>query len=77
MHAQSNTPTEPPPPVDERSRQTIRCRDRGRFWASVLRWDPPVWDEEDLRDLAEAGITDPDEDPSVFIVEADPTRPRI
>ena len=48
-----------------------------RFWAAVLQWDPPVWDERDLRDLAAAGISDPEDDPSVFIVEVDPTRPRI
>jgi hypothetical protein len=48
-----------------------------RFWAAVLRWDPPIWDEQDLNDLADAGITDPEADPIVFIGEADLSRPRL
>jgi hypothetical protein len=48
-----------------------------RFWASVLRWDLPTWDEQDMRDLAEAGISDSEDDPTVFIGEADPSRPRL
>lgn len=46
-----------------------------RFWAAVLRWERPVWDEQDLRDLADAGITDPQDDPTGFILEADPQPP--
>ncbi len=48
-----------------------------RFWAVVLRWEPPVWTEEDRLELASAGINDPEDDPSVFIVDPDPMRPRI
>ncbi len=48
-----------------------------RFWAGVLRWDPPVWTEQDLADLAEVGIDDVERDPTVFILDPDPTRPRI
>jgi glyoxalase superfamily protein len=48
-----------------------------RFWAAVLRWDPPAWDEDDLRALRDAGISNPEDDPTVFIGEADANRPRI
>ncbi len=48
-----------------------------RFWAAVLRWEQPSWTDEDRRQLSEAGIDDVEDDPSVFIVDPDPTRPRI
>ena len=48
-----------------------------RFWADVLRWPPPAWDDEDLADLARVGISDPEDDPVVFIHSGDVTRPRI
>lgn len=48
-----------------------------RFWAAALRWDPPVWDEDDLADLRALGIDDPEGDPSVFIHSDNLALPRI
>ena len=48
-----------------------------RFWAVVLRWPPPVWDDEDLADLSRLGIESPEDDPSVFIDSGVDAMPRI
>lgn len=48
-----------------------------RFWATMLRWEQPTWTDDDLRVLAAAGVDDPENDPTVFIVDPDPRRPRI
>ena len=47
-----------------------------RFWAGVLDgYRVAPYDEEELRRLAEQGIDDPEDDPTV-LVEAGPGRPR-
>ena len=47
-----------------------------RFWAAALDdYQVAPYDEEELRRLAEQGIDDPEDDPTV-LVEAGPGRPR-
>jgi hypothetical protein len=47
-----------------------------RFWAAALDdYDVAPYDEAELRRLAEQGIDDPEDDPTV-LVEAGPGRPR-
>ena len=48
-----------------------------RFWAIALGWNPPVWTTGDLEALRVQGIDDPEDDPVVFVVAADPALPRI
>jgi catechol 2,3-dioxygenase-like lactoylglutathione lyase family enzyme len=38
-----------------------------RFWASALGWSVAPYDEDELTRLAEKGIYDPEDDPSVMV----------
>jgi hypothetical protein len=38
-----------------------------RFWASALGWSVAPYDEDELARLAEKGIYDPEDDPSVMV----------
>ena len=48
-----------------------------RFWAAALRWPPPVWSDADLAELRSRGISDPEDDPVVFIASSDRALPRL
>jgi hypothetical protein len=43
----------------------------------VLHWPPPTWTDHELAELADRGVTDPEQDPTVFIDSGDPALPRI
>jgi hypothetical protein len=48
-----------------------------RFWATVLQWPPPTWTDEEMAELANRGVTDSEQDPTVFIESGNPALPRI
>jgi predicted enzyme related to lactoylglutathione lyase len=47
------------------------CQDAAplaRFWAAALGWSVAPYDQEELDRLAERGIEDPEDDPSVMVI---------
>jgi hypothetical protein len=71
--------------VDARDARRLRdiildCRSPAalaRFWARALNWPEPHWDASDLVQLAAIGVSDPENDPFVFIDSGDPRLPRL
>jgi catechol 2,3-dioxygenase-like lactoylglutathione lyase family enzyme len=46
------------------------CRDAAplaRFWATALGWQVAPYDEEDMDRLAERGVSDPEDDPTIMV----------
>jgi catechol 2,3-dioxygenase-like lactoylglutathione lyase family enzyme len=46
------------------------CQDAAplaRFWADVLGWQVAPYDEEEMERLAEHGVSDPEDDPTIMV----------